>query len=45
MHCLTVSNCDLFGVELDVKKEQQLKQKIGGAAGESILISNITTGT
>merc|ERR1740128_29006 len=35
---------DFHSLELDVKKEQQLKQKIGGAAGESILISNITTG-
>jgi len=35
---------DFHSLELDVKKEQQLKQKLGGSPGESILISNITTG-
>ncbi|XP_023344126.1 integrator complex subunit 2 [Eurytemora carolleeae] len=35
---------DFHSLELDVKKEQQLKQKLGAGTGESILITNITTG-
>ncbi|XP_067132285.1 integrator complex subunit 2 isoform X1 [Centruroides vittatus] len=43
-HVVGLLSIDFHGLEIDVKKEQQLRMKLGGHLGESILVSSLQNG-